>query len=192
MDMGLDGPVHRLPRSDDLRPQRKQKALRNNPLGLSLRGSDRRAAELVEHPGADVAVPLVVARRDLDDPRVQKLYCTPMDAFDFERGARMWDLIWIQWVAIYLPDREFVAFFRKAIAALKPVPHARVVLKENVLKSDADPPVPDLDDSSVTRSDAHLRRLWAEAGVTVHSAERQTNMPEELYPIIMYVLGPAD
>ena len=50
-----------------MRPQRKQKALRNNPLGLTLRGSNRRAAELVQHPGADVAVPLVVARRDLDE-----------------------------------------------------------------------------------------------------------------------------
>eukprot|EP00039_Didymoeca_costata_P009475 m.125498 g.125498 ORF g.125498 m.125498 type:complete len:191 (-) comp14498_c0_seq5:1412-1984(-) len=47
---------------------------------------------------------------------LKNTYCTTMDKFSFE--AAPWDLIWVQWVAIYLPDKEFVTFFKKAADAL--------------------------------------------------------------------------
>lgn len=91
-------------------------------------------------------------------------FCSPMSAFDF--GSRKWDLIWIQWVAIYLPDDEFVTFFRDCGRAVAQDPCAYVVLKENILLGNKRA-VPDESDASVTRSDTHLKRLWQRAGLQV-------------------------
>jgi len=63
------------------------------------------------------------------------------------------------------------------------------VLKENVLRRDG-PAVVDKMDSSVTRSDAHVRRLFQAAGLDIVAEELQKGMPADLYPIMSYALRP--
>ena len=106
------------------------------------------------------------ARGYVDSPAFGNTYITEMSSFDFERQSRLWDLIWIQWVAIYLTDSEFVDFFRKCGENMVISQKSFTVLKENVLRGDK-ASVSDKEDASVTRSDAHMKRLWDSAGLKV-------------------------
>lgn len=107
---------------------------------------------------------LEVASSSVGPVGLGECFCTPMSQFEF--GAKEWDLIWIQWVAIYLHDKDFVDFFHRCAQALIQDPCSFVVLKENVLPGDR-APEPDHSDASVTRSDRHLKRLWRRAGLKV-------------------------
>jgi protein N-terminal methyltransferase len=49
----------------------------------------------------------------------------------------------------------------------------------------------DKDDASLTRSDAHLKRLWKEAGVKVVKQEVADGFPDGIYPVMMYSLCSA-
>eukprot|EP00056_Hartaetosiga_gracilis_P013491 m.224516 g.224516 ORF g.224516 m.224516 type:complete len:188 (-) comp13852_c5_seq1:148-711(-) len=90
---------------------------------------------------------------------IGKKFCVGLAEFGFkEETGLTWDLVWVQWCAIYLKDDEFISFFREATQSVTS-PHGLVVLKENVLRGDSRPEY-DKDDKSVTRSDAHMRRLW--------------------------------
>lgn len=120
-------------------------------------------------------------------PALKETYCTPMNKFDFCQGKRKWSMIWVQWVAIYLPDHDFIKFFRSACENLRDDPNACVVLKENIIAEDK-PAIVDKSDASVTRSGFHLKRLWAEAGVEVVKEQRVVGFPEELFPVYMYKL----
>ena len=94
-------------------------------------------------------------------------------------------------MAIYLPDADFITFFQAAGKALRNGSTGSfMVLKENVLEKDL-PPVPDVDDASVTRSDAHLQRLWAQAGIDVVKFVHQTSFPTDIFPVFMYALRPS-
>ncbi|EGD79238.1 methyltransferase-like protein 11A [Salpingoeca rosetta] len=115
-------------------------------------------------------------------------FCSGLSQFDFAGTGLKWNCVWVQWCAIYLADDAFVDFFRRAAAALADE-NSLVVLKENALRGDR-PPEPDHDDSSVTRSDSHMRRLFERAGLRVVHAEEQKGFPAELYPVISYALVP--
>ena len=129
------------------------------------------------------------ARDFVGSPHLGELICMPMHEFDFGNGP--WDVIWVQWAAIYLPDDDFVAFFRRAVHALVQSPSSCVILKENVLRKDG-PPVQDESDASQTRSDPHIRRLLAQAGARVLHAEYAAGFPANIFPVMMYALGPTE
>eukprot|EP00050_Salpingoeca_kvevrii_P013202 m.27311 g.27311 ORF g.27311 m.27311 type:complete len:291 (+) comp4742_c0_seq1:3-875(+) len=127
----------------------------------------------------------------VDSPVLANRYASGLAEFDFDTAAgRTWDLIWVQWCAIYLEDDPFVEFFQRAAAALRSETESYIVLKENVLSKKDAPPVFDTDDSSQTRSVRHLLRLFKRAGLAVRFRERQRNMPEELFPVVMFALQP--
>jgi protein N-terminal methyltransferase len=130
---------------------------------------------------------LQTARESVPADKLGDCVASSFDAFDFSK--RKWTLIWMQWCAIYLRDDLFVDFFSKACAGLEDHPNSFVVLKENILRHDV-APIPDNEDHSVTRSDQHLKRLWAKAGVRVVLEEDQANLPRELFPVRMYALAP--
>ncbi|EDQ93049.1 uncharacterized protein MONBRDRAFT_21077 [Monosiga brevicollis MX1] len=114
-------------------------------------------------------------------------FCSGFTQFDFAGGSRRWDLIWMQWCAIYLNNDAFVDFFKRAAQALTPT--GILVLKENTLsKSTADEF--DDDDGSVTRGHQTLRRLFKKAGLELLRCKRQAGFPPELYPVYFYVLRP--
>merc|ERR1712232_1040000 len=96
-----------------------------------------------------------------------------------------YDLIWIQWVLLYLTDEDLVAFLIHAKSALRPSGH--IVVKENCMLNRSRGKV-DLRDASLTRSDARFRELFAEANLTLVTSELQEEWPASLLPVMMYAL----
>lgn len=95
-----------------------------------------------------------------------------------------YDVIVIQWVAIYLTDDHFSAFLKRCKAALNE--NGIIFFKENTASKNKF--LVDKDDSSLTRSDAHYRHIFEAAGVTCVQHALQKVWPEDLFPVMMYAL----
>jgi len=95
--------------------------------------------------------------------------------------------VWVQWVLNYLTDADASATLRRCAVAL--APSGRVIVKES-LSRDVHGTAVDAKDASVTRTDAHFRRIFAEAGLAVAHTKMQPNLPRAVYPVCMYVLEP--
>eukprot|EP01018_Ginkgo_biloba_P016490 Gb_20319 [translate_table: standard] len=108
-------------------------------------------------------------------------YSIPLQEFTPETGR--YDVIWVQWCIGHLTDADFVSFFNRAKAGLKP--GGFFVLKENVARNGF---VLDKEDHSVTRSDAYFRQLFNQAGLYLYRTKAQKGFPQGLYPVKMYAL----
>lgn len=98
-----------------------------------------------------------------------------------------YDLILIQWAAIYLTDDDFVKFLQNCSQALRP--GGIVFFKENCTGDNRNDFVVDNDDSSLTRSDSHYKMIFEQAGMVLVKEEYQKSWPKELFPVKMYGLG---
>jgi len=87
-------------------------------------------------------------------------------------------------VIIYLSDDHFVEFFKKCKNAL--TENGIIVVKDNVLHKGF---CLDTEDSSVTRSDQHLKLLFEASGLKLIKEEQQKNFPSSLFPVKMYALN---
>merc|ERR1711964_810079 len=106
----------------------------------------------------------------------------PIQEFEPELGV--YDLIWHQWVLLYLPDERLVQYLERCRHALRE--GGVLVAKENVAaKHEFDD-----EDNSVTRTDAQYNRLFKEAGFRVVAEASQDDWPEDLYALKMYALQP--
>ncbi|XP_058071693.1 alpha N-terminal protein methyltransferase 1 [Magnolia sinica] len=108
-------------------------------------------------------------------------YCVPLQEFTPEVGR--YDVIWIQWCIGQLADDDFVAFFNRAKAGLKP--DGFFVLKENIAK---DGFVLDKEDRSITRSDLYFKELFNQCGLHIYRIKDQKGFPKELFAVKMYAL----
>ncbi|KAL7696852.1 AdoMet dependent proline di-methyltransferase/Methyltransferase domain containing protein [Lotmaria passim] len=97
---------------------------------------------------------------------------------------KTYDLIVIQWTAIYLTDDDFVRFFKHCQEAL--TPRGYIFFKENCASGDRF--LVDKDDSSLTRSDKHYKRLFSRSGVRVVKEAFQEEWPADLFAVKMYAL----
>lgn len=131
--------------------------------------------EPVEHMIAE-------ARRELAGLSIGEFMQCSMEQARLEPGR--YDLIVIQWAAIYLTDDDFVKFFAHCKQAL--TPRGYIFFKENCSSSDKF--LVDKEDSSLTRSDRHYKRLFAKAGVSVIKEEDQKDWPSGLLKVRMYAL----
>lgn len=113
-------------------------------------------------------------------------YCSSMQDFDFP--GKYYDIIWIQWVIIYLTDNDMILFLKRAKEALSP--NGLIVIKENC--KDEDQFYLDTEDNSITRSYEHMAVLFKEAGLTVVKNEIQRGFPSSLIPVKMIALSPQN
>ena len=118
------------------------------------------------------------ARKDIDPARAGDFFQVPMQ--EAELAADTYDLITVQWAAMYLTDDDFVRFLQKCTRALKP--GGAVFFKENC----TDGFIVDKEDSSLTRSDAHYKLLFQKSGMVLVRDQYQQNWPKKLYPVKMY------
>jgi protein N-terminal methyltransferase len=125
------------------------------------------------------------ARKDIDPAHAGEFMQVPMQ--QAKLAPCSYDLIVIQWAAIYLTDDDFVNFLRHCAQALRP--GGIVFFKENCTGEKTKDFVVDCDDSSLTRSDAHYKLIFARAGVTLVKEEYQKAWPKNLFPVKMYALG---
>jgi protein N-terminal methyltransferase len=110
-------------------------------------------------------------------------YTEGLQTFSFASGP--YDVIWIQWVIGHLPDADFLPFMQRCSRGLREGGY--IVVKENNAKKGF---VMDLDDQSVTRTDAQYRELFEQADLDLVSVELQKNFPASLFPVRMYALKP--
>lgn len=126
------------------------------------------------------------AKTQLGD-QLHRAYHNRLQEYCCEEPAT-YDLVWVQWVAMYASDDELLAFLGECIKTIKP-DTGLMGFKENTLRGEREPDV-DMLDHSIVRSDAHLQRIFKEAGLEVIEATMQKNFPEGLYPVRMYLLRP--
>ena len=114
----------------------------------------------------------------------------PLYFQDFEPQPNSFDIIWIQWVIGHLHDLDFIRFFKRCAAGLRP--GGFIVLKDNVLKNSEYTFMIDRSDSSITRHDLYIKLLFNLSGLRVAQEATQVGFPEELYPVVMFALEPID
>ena len=132
---------------------------------------------------------LETARAQLPAARVRAFHASSLQGFAPPAHVR-YAAVWVQWVLIYLTDADLVAFLSRCAAALV-APHGRIVVKESVSKEEHGFFV-DRSDASITRTDAHHRRLFAAAGLAVAHSEAQPGLPHGVFAVRMYVLRPVE
>jgi protein N-terminal methyltransferase len=132
-----------------------------------------------------VAHMMETAKKELAGLRVEKFYPEPMQLLVFD-GSVKYDLIAIQWSAIYLTDADFAAFLARCRDALSDT--GVIFFKENCMGKGTKDFLVDTADSSLTRSDAHYKAIYKAAGVKVIKEKPQTKWPSNLLPVMMYAL----
>uniref|UniRef100_A0A2P2I9H1 Alpha N-terminal protein methyltransferase 1 n=1 Tax=Hirondellea gigas TaxID=1518452 RepID=A0A2P2I9H1_9CRUS len=127
-----------------------------------------------------------------DNPKLGEIYC--MGLQDFAPAEAVYDVIWVQWVIIYLPDADLVAFFRRMGRALKP--NGMLVVKDNFTSGELNDPnsiIFDEQDSSVTRPMEYIVELATKkAGLQLLRTTLQKNFPKHLFKVYMLAFRPAD
>ncbi|KAL4590278.1 hypothetical protein LXL04_003205 [Taraxacum kok-saghyz] len=116
-----------------------------------------------------------------EEHKAANFYCTPLQEFTPDAGR--YDVIWIQWCIGHLADDDFVSFFKRAKAGLKP--GGFFVLKENLARSGF---VLDKEDKSLTRSDVYFKELFTQCGLNIYKLKDQKGFPDELFAVRMYAL----
>nr|CAG4645846.1 EOG090X0EJQ [Lynceus sp. MCZ IZ 141354] len=105
---------------------------------------------------------------------------------DFHPEREVYDVIWVQWVLLYLQDEDLVAFFQRCRLALKP--SGVIIVKENIAHGETDEI--DVSDASVTRSMSSFKTLFNKAGLKIIKDKKQPRFPKELYDVYMFALRP--
>ncbi|KAB1222893.1 Alpha N-terminal protein methyltransferase 1 [Morella rubra] len=116
-----------------------------------------------------------------DMHKATNFFCMPLQEFTPEAGR--YDVIWIQWCIGHLTDDDFVSFFKRAKAGLKP--GGFFILKENIARTGF---VLDNEDRSITRSDLYFKELFHRCGLHLYTSKDQKGFPEELFAVKMYAL----
>jgi protein N-terminal methyltransferase len=132
---------------------------------------------------------LTAAPAYIGDTGSCSVHCTVEGLQDFEPTANSYDVIWIQWVVGHLHDLDFIRFFKRCAAGLRP--GGFVCLKDNVLRTAEHTFMVDRDDSSVARHDSYIKLLFTLSGLTIVHEIAQQGFPEELYPVVMFALAPV-
>lgn len=127
---------------------------------------------------------LKTARREISDARAGQFINASLQEFQPEQAR--YDVIWAQWVLLYLPDDDLAEFLERCRKALK---HGGMVcVKENVVL-DGEWLV-DKEDNSIARTDAQYKAIFERSGFVVQHELKQTCWPLDLIPVKMYALRP--
>ncbi|KAF3909735.1 hypothetical protein AA313_de0209502 [Arthrobotrys entomopaga] len=119
--------------------------------------------------------------------KIGQIYNVGLESWQPEEG-KYW-CIWNQWCLNYLTDSDLVLYLSRCAKAL--TAGGMIFIKENNTNNDDN--IFDEEDSSVTRTDANFRRIFAEAGLVVVKSELQRGFPQrlQLFPVRMYALRPV-
>jgi len=118
-------------------------------------------------------------------PRLDRLIACPLQQFRPEAGR--YDVIWAQWVLLYLPDDDLVQFLERCRDTLRG--DGMICCKDNVVLDGAW--VIDREDNSIVRTDEQYKAIFRRAGLEVLHEMKQTCWPPQLLPVKMYALRPV-
>uniref|UniRef100_A0A0G4FQ34 Alpha N-terminal protein methyltransferase 1 n=1 Tax=Chromera velia CCMP2878 TaxID=1169474 RepID=A0A0G4FQ34_9ALVE len=122
------------------------------------------------------------AKDFVQSDRAKEFICVGLQ--DFDPIPDRYDVIWIQWVALYLTDPDLDSFLKRCKRALKP--NGVICLKENVVVGVDGKFHIDKDDNSIMRTDEHYRVLIKKAGLQLLCEMRQPKFPKGLFPVFMF------
>ncbi|KAJ1975897.1 hypothetical protein H4R34_004170 [Dimargaris verticillata] len=115
---------------------------------------------------------------EIQQGKIGDVFVQGLQTFDPAPGR--YDVIWCQWVLSHLTDEDLVAFFKRCQTGLKPT--GLIFIKENVVQSQA---IVDDEDSSITRTEPELVRLFGAAGLQVVKKAVQSGFPRGIFPVFM-------
>lgn len=153
-------------------------------------GIGRVSEGLLQHlfDKVDLAEPnerlLETAEKAVDRSKAGRFFAASLQ--DLEPDHGYYDVIWAQWVLLYLPDDDLVAFLRRCAAGLRS--GGAICIKENVVLEGNW--VVDRDDNSIARTDAQYKAIFRRAGLSLTAELKQTCWPKDLIPVKMYALQP--
>ncbi|CAN9500296.1 unnamed protein product [Ophioblennius macclurei] len=127
---------------------------------------------------------LLTAHQDFLGPeadRVQTLFCYNLQ--DFSPTRDTYDVVWIQWVACHLTDKDLMNFLRRCRKSLRP--DGVIILKDNMARHGAKL---DVSDSSVSRHLDIMRAIIAAAGLEILEVEHQEGFPDIIMPVWMIAM----
>ncbi|KAL2089472.1 hypothetical protein ACEWY4_014160 [Coilia grayii] len=116
-----------------------------------------------------------------DADRVESYYCYNLK--DFMPPPKRYDVIWIQWVACHLTDKDLMEFLMRCKASLRP--NGVIVIKDNMARQGCklDPA-----DSSIIRHLDIMKSIIQKAGLEVLDVQKQEGFPEIMVPIWMIAM----
>jgi len=112
--------------------------------------------------------------------RVERYICSGLQDFSPEPGR--YDVIWCQWVIIYLRDDDLIEFLKRCKVGL--AENGLMFVKENI--TDSEQLEHDDNDSSVTRPGSVIIDLARQAGLSCIKEEKQKSMPKDIYEVRMF------
>ena len=114
---------------------------------------------------------------------------------EFAPPPNSYNLVWAQWVLGHLTDTDVVGLLHRCRLALRP--DGVVAVKDNTaMPKECDQCgnryLLDTENAAVIRTHNHMRHLYKLAGLKLVRSEVQTGFPEDLHPVRMYWLVPAE
>ncbi|KAK1164014.1 alpha N-terminal protein methyltransferase 1B-like [Acipenser oxyrinchus oxyrinchus] len=116
-----------------------------------------------------------------DADRVETYYCYSLQ--DLTPPIKKYDVIWIQWVACHLTDKDLSLFLMRCKASLKL--NGVIILKDNMAREGCrlDP-----DDSSLIRHIDIVKSIICKTDLEIICTQKQEGIPESFVPVWMIAL----
>ncbi|XP_071769546.1 N-terminal Xaa-Pro-Lys N-methyltransferase 2 [Centroberyx gerrardi] len=116
-----------------------------------------------------------------DADRIETYYCFNLQ--EFTPPSKKYDVIWMQWVACHLTDKDLMNFLIRCKKSLRP--NGVIIMKDNMARQGCKlDPI----DSSIIRHLDIMRDIIFKAGLEVLAVEKQEGFPEVIVPVWMVAM----
>ncbi|XP_057697122.1 N-terminal Xaa-Pro-Lys N-methyltransferase 2 isoform X2 [Corythoichthys intestinalis] len=116
-----------------------------------------------------------------DADRIETYYCYNLQ--EFTPPKNKYDVIWIQWVACHLTDKDLLNFLIRCKKSLRL--NGVIILKDNMARQGCKlDPI----DSSISRHLDIMKNIIYKTGLEILAVERQNGFPEVIMPVWMIAM----
>ncbi|KAL1022825.1 hypothetical protein UPYG_G00032850 [Umbra pygmaea] len=116
-----------------------------------------------------------------DADRIQTYYCYNLQ--ELAPPSKRYDVIWMQWCACHLTDRDLMQFLMRCKRSLRP--NGVIIIKDNMARKGCKL---DAIDGSIIRHLDIMREIIFKAGLEVLAVEKQEGFPEIIVPVWMIAM----
>ncbi|KAM7012248.1 N-terminal Xaa-Pro-Lys N-methyltransferase 2 [Tautogolabrus adspersus] len=116
-----------------------------------------------------------------DADRIETYYCYNLQ--DFTPPKNKYDVVWMQWVACHLTDKDLTNFLFRCKKSLRP--NGVIIMKDNMARQGCKL---DSIDSSISRHLDIMKIIIAKAGLEILAVEMQEGLPEVIMPVWMIAM----
>ncbi|MED6294353.1 Alpha N-terminal protein methyltransferase 1B [Characodon lateralis] len=116
-----------------------------------------------------------------DADRIETYYCFNLQ--EFMPPKSKYDVIWMQWVACHLTDKDLLNFLVRCKKSLRP--NGVIIIKDNMARQGCKlDPI----DSSISRHLDIMKVIISKAGLEILAVEKQEGFPEIIMPVWMIAM----